>query len=134
MCRSTATLEVTEDRALVEENSDWQRCLVALIYITEEYLTHTGNMGWRLNDLQGFFIRFQYVRGFLDLRGEERADGAPAPSRMREGVRFEGVSFVYPGSDAPALSGIDRVSTFVRESELLLLGRTARARALWQNS
>ena len=81
--------------------------LVALIYITEEYLTHTGNMGWRLNDLQGFFIRFQYVRGFLDLRGEERADGAPAPSRMREGVRFEGVSFVYPGSDAPALSGID---------------------------
>ena len=27
MCRSTAHLEATEDRALVEENSDWQRCI-----------------------------------------------------------------------------------------------------------
>ena len=81
--------------------------LVALIYITGEYLTHVGNMGWRLRDLQEFFAKFQYVRGFLVLRGEERADGAAPPTRMREGIRFEGVSFVYPGSDVPALSGID---------------------------
>ena len=27
MCRSTASLEATEDRSLVEENSDWQRCI-----------------------------------------------------------------------------------------------------------
>ena len=27
MCQSTAKLEATEDRALVEESSDWQRCL-----------------------------------------------------------------------------------------------------------
>ena len=27
MCRSSAKLEATEDRALVEESSDWQRCL-----------------------------------------------------------------------------------------------------------
>ncbi len=27
MCRSTASLEATEDRGLVEENSDWQRCI-----------------------------------------------------------------------------------------------------------
>ena len=27
MCRSTASLEATEDRDLVEENSDWQRCI-----------------------------------------------------------------------------------------------------------
>ena len=81
--------------------------LVALIYITEEYLTHLGNMGWRLRDLLEFSAKFQHVRRFLALRGDERADGAVAPARMREGVRFEGVSFVYPGSDAPALSGID---------------------------
>ncbi len=27
MCRSTASLEATEDRDLVEENADWQRCI-----------------------------------------------------------------------------------------------------------
>ena len=27
MCQSTARLEATEDRALVEESSDWQRCI-----------------------------------------------------------------------------------------------------------
>ena len=27
MCSSTAQLEATEDRALVEESSDWQRCV-----------------------------------------------------------------------------------------------------------
>jgi hypothetical protein len=27
MCSSTARLEATEDRALVEESSDWQRCI-----------------------------------------------------------------------------------------------------------
>ena len=27
MCQSSAKLEATEDRALVEESSDWQRCL-----------------------------------------------------------------------------------------------------------
>ena len=27
ICRSTARLEATEDRELVEENSDWQRCI-----------------------------------------------------------------------------------------------------------
>ena len=29
MCRSTARLEATEDRALVEESMDWQRCISA---------------------------------------------------------------------------------------------------------
>jgi hypothetical protein len=27
LCSSTATLQITEDRAIVEENMDWQRCL-----------------------------------------------------------------------------------------------------------
>ena len=80
--------------------------LVALIYITQEYLTHLGNIGWRVRDLQEFSAKFQYVRRFLDLRGEEN-DGGAAPSSMREGIRFEGVSFVYPGSDAPAVNGVD---------------------------
>ena len=81
--------------------------LVALIYISEEYLTHIGNMGWRIRDLQEFSAKFRNVRGFLGLPGEERDDGAPAPSQMRDGIRFEGVSFVYPGSDEPALNNVD---------------------------
>ena len=92
--------------------------LVALIYITEAYLTHLGNMGWRVRDLQEFFARFQHVQGFLGLSGEERTDGVAAPARMREGIRFEEVSFVYPGSDTPALS---HINLHVRPGERIAL-------------
>jgi hypothetical protein len=37
MCRSTAKLEATEDRALVEESSDWQRC-ISIGLISEKVL------------------------------------------------------------------------------------------------
>ena len=37
MCRSTAQLEATEDRATVEENSDWRRC-VSVGLVSEKVL------------------------------------------------------------------------------------------------
>ncbi|WP_456825716.1 ABC transporter ATP-binding protein [Cellulomonas sp. P5_E12] len=33
----------------------------------------------------------------------------PAPDTLRDGIRFEGVSFTYPGTDAPVLEGVDLV-------------------------
>lgn len=35
------------------------------------------------------------------------ADPKPMPDPIREGIRFEGVSFTYPGSSRPLLEGID---------------------------
>ncbi len=92
--------------------------LVALIYITEQYLTHVRNMGWRLRDLQEFFAKFQYLHRFLEMQGEERIGGTTAPSKMSVGIRFEGVSFTYPGSNAPALRSID---THIRPNERIAL-------------
>ena len=45
MCQSTATLEATEDQALVQENTDWQRCLSA--GLVSEKVTKTALDGYR---------------------------------------------------------------------------------------
>ncbi len=37
----------------------------------------------------------------------EAPAGEPAPSRLAEGIRFEGVSFAYPGTDRLVLDGVD---------------------------
>jgi ATP-binding cassette subfamily B protein len=36
-----------------------------------------------------------------------RDDPAPAPSQLRDGIRFEGVSFRYPGTDVDVLRDVD---------------------------
>jgi ATP-binding cassette, subfamily B, bacterial len=38
---------------------------------------------------------------------ESTVSGAPVPDRLTDGIRLEGVSFGYPGSDEPVLSGVD---------------------------
>ncbi len=52
-------------------------------------------------------LYLQTLLGFLEHRGHERPDGGavigPDPA---DGVRFENVSFAYPGSDKPVLAGI----------------------------
>jgi ATP-binding cassette subfamily B protein len=47
------------------------------------------------------------VPQFLSLEREEPTAGLTAPSLTVDGIRFEQVSFTYPGSDQPALSDID---------------------------
>lgn len=37
----------------------------------------------------------------------DRSAPAPVPDRLVEGIRFEGVGFTYPGTDAPVLTGVD---------------------------
>ena len=45
MCSSTARLEATEDRALVEENTDWQRCIS--VGLVSEKVMNTALDGYR---------------------------------------------------------------------------------------
>lgn len=45
MCRSTAKLEATEDRALVEEHTDWQRCIS--MGLVSEKVTSLAMAGYR---------------------------------------------------------------------------------------
>ncbi|MDQ3980063.1 MAG: ABC transporter ATP-binding protein/permease [Actinomycetota bacterium] len=37
----------------------------------------------------------------------EPTDPAPVPERLRQGIRFHGVGFTYPGTAQPVLSGVD---------------------------
>lgn len=45
MCSSTATLEITEDKALVEEHMDWQRCIST--GLTSEKVLNIALEGYR---------------------------------------------------------------------------------------
>ncbi len=58
---------------------------------------------------------FEYLEQPVARRGGARAAAGPDPG---DGIRFEGVEFIYPGATAPALSGID---LHVRPGESLAL-------------
>jgi ATP-binding cassette subfamily B protein len=81
--------------------------LVAFLYLLEEYLVLLVNVSWRVRSLQEFLTELRHVPRFLAMEGEEPLTGLPVPPVARDGVRFEGVSFTYPGAPRPALSGID---------------------------
>jgi ATP-binding cassette, subfamily B, bacterial len=57
---------------------------------------------------------YEYLETPVPARGSKRSRG-PDPS---DGIRFEGVSFTYPGAETPALSGID---LHIRPGESLAL-------------
>jgi len=62
-----------------------------------------------------------YVRRLLDLPEDAPAPAAalrPFPTPLREGLRCEGLSFTYPGRDAPVLAGLD---LHLRPGEVLAL-------------
>ena len=80
---------------------------VALFYVTNQYVTHLNDMGWRLRDLRQFFVELGYAEEYLEVEEETLEQGVAAPSRIREDIRFESVSFTYPGSETPALDAVD---------------------------
>ena len=92
--------------------------MVALIFVTEIFLSRIEDIGWRLRDLQEFFSKYRLVRDFQELDGEERKSGLASPSQTGEGIRFEDVAFRYLGSRADALN---RVDLHLRPGETLAL-------------
>ena len=92
--------------------------MVALIFVTETFMTRIQNIGWRLRDLQEFFSKYRLVRDFQELEGEERKTGRASPSQTGEGIRFEDVAFRYPGSRNHAISC---VNLHLRPGETLAL-------------
>ena len=80
---------------------------VALFYVTNQYVTHLNDMGWRLRDLRQFFVELGYAAEYLRVEEEALERGVAPPSRLRDGIRFESVSFAYPGSETPALHEVD---------------------------
>ena len=82
--------------------------LVALLYVTESYLTRLHMISWRVETLQRFFAELRYVPRFFALAAERVAAGAHTPAALRVGIKFDGVGFTYPGSDGrPALTDVN---------------------------
>lgn len=61
--------------------------------------------------LQGLSGRLRDASHFLWLEDQARrarpVSTAPVPDRIADGIRFEGVSFTYPGTDQPVLTEVD---------------------------
>ena len=100
MCQSTAELVATEDRATVEENFDWQRCLS--IGLMSEAVTNAAVEGYRRTTQS----RYERVRERIDATLAEGETGALFISEDH-GVQFPSdlqVFYVAP----PALDGLKR--------------------------
>jgi len=81
--------------------------VVALLFALPQYSQYVAMIRWRMEQLQRFLVDLRYASTFLALAGDEPQSGNPAPAIIRDGVRFEGVSFTYPGATQPALSAVD---------------------------
>ena len=55
--------------------------MVALIFVTETFMTHIQNIGWRLRDLQEFFSKYRLVREFRGWRAKNQRPGSPPRHR-----------------------------------------------------
>ena len=65
-----------------------------------------------LNNLGQIYTNTLFLEHFFSLldhplRRDEPDDPKPFPARLSEGVRFENVTFTYPGADRPALKNFD---------------------------
>ena len=81
--------------------------VIAYLYVTQSYIDRISELSWRSRSLQEFMYHVRYLPDFLDVGQTDREGGRTAPSKIERGVAMESVEFTYPGSDAPALSGID---------------------------
>ncbi len=100
MCQSTAQLEATEDQALVQENTDWQRCLgVGLI---SEKVMSAALTGYRETSRK----RFEHVSARIEETLREDETGVLFVSEDH-GIQFSPsiqVFYVAP----PALDALKR--------------------------
>lgn len=103
--------------------------LVALLFAVQQFL---DLLSLDLDKLRVFFANLAYVPQFLALAGDEAPSSAPAPAPGAD-MRFEGVSFTYPGAANPALRDL---TLHIRAGERIALvgengaGKTTLARLL----
>ena len=70
LCRSGATMEATEDRALLEESTDWQRCLTMGL-MSEKVLKHASD-GYQ----ESTKLRYEHIANRIDTTLGENEVGA----------------------------------------------------------
>lgn len=92
--------------------------LIALMFAVQQYLDRIQNISWRIEGLHRFCSELQQARHFFAMKGEEPASGIKLTSGLKEGIRFESVSFSYPGIDKPV---IDNLNLIVRPGEKIAL-------------
>jgi len=92
--------------------------VVSALYLLDRLQQAMTSATSSFSALTQFHLQFQTVPEYLEIDEEERGSGAPAPQPMREGIRFDNVSFVYPGQSRPAL---ERVSFHLRPGERIAL-------------
>ena len=100
LCNSTASLVVTEDRALVEENTDWQRCLS--IGLVSPTVTEAAMEGFKQTNRK----RFEQIGEVIDNSLKEGEVGALFV-REDHGIQFPSdiqVFYIAP----PALDALKR--------------------------
>lgn len=68
------------------------------------YLSNTISQAGELNWTADAARRLAWLDGYA---ASHRHSGGPAPERIRRGIRFESVTFRYPGTERPVLSDVD---------------------------
>jgi ATP-binding cassette subfamily B protein len=83
--------------------------LVALLYGLDRLHGALTNVGNAMRDVVHYETQLAHLRRFLAVEPEPQpAPGVPALARpLRQGVRFHEVGFTYPGSERPALQGVE---------------------------
>jgi ABC-type multidrug transport system fused ATPase/permease subunit len=81
--------------------------VVAVIAALSAFHSTTGNLA---NSLSGLLAHGPYLQDYFDFLATPRLLSIPAvphvlPGTLAPGVTFDRVTYTYPGSDAPALSG-----------------------------
>ena len=103
--------------------------LVALLYGLSRFESVTNTFGWSSATLIEDWSTIAHLRDFLALDSEQRSPvrGAErSPIRFRQGVQLDGLSFTYPGSERPALSGVNL--TIRPDEHVALVGETGQAK------
>ena len=84
--------------------------LVALLYALSQFESVTNTLGWSSASLIREWTTITHLRDFLALDSERRSlnQGAKRlPTPFRQDIQFDDVGFTYPGTERPALSGIN---------------------------
>lgn len=81
--------------------------LVALLYLLNRLDQAISQVSGYGEMLTSFYFSFQYVPKFLQAGKDENDSDLQAPQHLKDGITFENVSFVYPGSSKRSLKNIN---------------------------